>query len=483
MLKPLIKEVSVNESERTLARIAEKTFFSLWSYPSLFRDVDRGKELVDLTVFFNNTLILFSDKGHVAFQSDRPTAIAWSRWYRGAIKESAKQLHGAESFIRNHPNRIFLNQKCQDPFPFDISSPDLKIHLVCVTRGIGKAAKAYFDAIEPGSSGTLACVFPLTEKEILERPFLVNDIDPKKTFVHVFDETAIDLLLTELATPTDFISYLKSKENAVRNLKLRTAGGEEDILALYLQETDANGYGMIKNPREDYSIPFSIHETEWKIFRKSPFYALHYAQVKAGRGWNTILKRFSDCIVDATVGEAHDRPLLEHAKVIQALASENMLSRSYLGEQLFEKYEAVEEFARSARLVKSLCAPGRMYVFLFFPWDEDYADYEEYRSERVMCMQLYALVAQYKYPETKEMIVFGSATKGATPGSETILAFDVSYPLTPEERADAQKIMQSHDILNDTTQRTIKRTDIDFNIGRNDKCPCGSGLKYKKCCA
>lgn len=483
MLKPLIKEASVNESERTLARIAEKTFFSLWSYPSLFRDVDRGKELIDLTVFFNNTLILFSDKGHVAFQHDRPTDIAWSRWYRGAIKDSAKQLHGAESFIRNHPNRIYLNQKCQDPFPFDLSSTDLKIHLVCVTRGIGKAAKSYFDSVEPGSSGTLACVFPLDEKEVLKRPFLVNDIDPKKTFVHVFDETAIDLLLKELATPTDFISYLTSKENAIRNLQLITAGGEEDILALYLQETDANGYGMIKNPRADFSVAFGIHETQWKAFRNSPFYALRYARLKAGAGWNIILKRFSDCIVDATVGEAHDRPLLEHARVIQALASENMLSRSFLAEQLFEKYSSVEEFARSARLVKSLCAPNRLYVFLFFPWDEDYVDYNEYRSERVLCMQLYALVAQYKYPETQELIVFGSATKGATPGSETILAFDASYSLTPEERAEAQRIMKSHNILNDITQKNIKRSDIDSNTGRNDKCPCGSGLKYKKCCA
>ena len=25
--------------------------------------------------------------------------------------------------------------------------------------------------------------------------------------------------------------------------------------------------------------------------------------------------------------------------------------------------------------------------------------------------------------------------------------------------------------------------DIDFsNVGRNDKCPCGSGKKYKNCC-
>ena len=111
MLKPIIKEASVNESERILTKVATRTFFSLWSYPSLYRNVDGGKEVADLTVYFNNTLILFSDKGEVRFQNDRPLDVAWKRWYRGAIKDSAKQLHGAESFIRKHPDRIYLNQK------------------------------------------------------------------------------------------------------------------------------------------------------------------------------------------------------------------------------------------------------------------------------------------------------------------------------------------------------------------------------------
>ncbi|MDI3398702.1 SEC-C metal-binding domain-containing protein [Pseudomonas sp. V88_4] len=483
MLKPIIKEPSVNHSERILAKITEKTFFSLWSYPSLFRDVDRGKELIDLTVYFDNTLILFSDKGHVTFQEDRPTDLAWKRWYRGAVKESAKQLHAAESFVRNHPHRIFLNQKCIDQFPFDLSNADLKIHLVCVTRGIGAAAKAYFDSKGPGSSGSLACYFVLDEQQIMETPFFINDINPRKTFVHVLDETSIDLLLNELATPSDFINYLQAKENAVRKLKLQSAGSEADILGFYLDNLDLNGYGTIANPRKDFSVPFAIHEFYWKSFRSSPAYALHYGQTKAGLGWAEILKTFSNCIVSATVGEAHDRPLLEHAKIVEILASENMLSRAHLGSSLFSKYGEVPESARSARLVQSLCHPNRTYIFLFFPWDDDYADYDEYRSERRACMELYGLVAQYKYPKTKQLIVFGATTKGSIGESETILAFDASIPLTAEERESAQKIMKSQDILNDVTQRRINNSDASFSIGRNDKCPCGSGKKYKKCCS
>jgi hypothetical protein len=482
MLKPIIKEASVNESERILTKVATRTFFSLWSYPSLYRNVDGGKEVADLTVYFNNTLILFSDKGEVRFQNDRPLDVAWKRWYRGAIKDSAKQLHGAESFIRKHPDRIYLNQKCEDPFPFDISTEDLKIHLICVTRGIGQAAKLYFDSFAPGSAGTLISTFPLSEEEVLKHPFSVNDVAPTRTFVHVLDETGIDLLLTELSTPSDFINYLTEKEQAVRKRKLVNAGGEEDILAYYLQERQIDGYGSIPNPGDQFSVPFSIHETEWSHYKGTIDYALHYNQNKQGQGWGKILERFSDSIVSANVGEAADRPFIEHSKVLQFLASENMFSRAYLSNALFEKYELVPEKVRSARIVESLCAPERLYVFVFYPWNDDYADYQDYREERLSCMKLYALVTQYKYPRAKELILFGADTQGSNGASETIIAFDASIPLTSEERAQAQAIMRNFDILNGVTIKKSNPT-THKNIRRNDPCPCGSGKKYKKCCS
>lgn len=86
MLKPINKEASANESEKILATIASNTFFSLWCYPSLYRSLGKGKELTDLTVYFNNTVILFSDKGHVKFQEQNDPKLAWSRWYRAAVK-------------------------------------------------------------------------------------------------------------------------------------------------------------------------------------------------------------------------------------------------------------------------------------------------------------------------------------------------------------------------------------------------------------
>lgn len=482
MLKPIKKEPNVNDSERALASIATNTFFSLWCYPSLFRSVGKGKELADLTVYFNNTIILFSDKGHVRFQEHNKIDLAWRRWYRTAVKESAKQLHGAESFVKNHPDKIFLNSKLEDPFPFDLTSPELKIHLIAVTRGIGDHAKRFFDSIKPGSSGTLGYCYQIPEEQLLEKPFFVGDVNQEKTFVHVLDESGIKLLLEELCTPADFIRYLEVKEKTIRDKSLLFSAGEEETLAFYLQEDGGYGFGDIFNPPENQGNFFSIPEWEWRHYRQTVDYALRHSHKQKAMRWNEITARFSNAIIDACVGEASDLPFLAHSNAVQVLASENLYSSSFLASALFEKFYSVPKGVRSARTAPSISNPGRIYVFVFFPWNDNYTSYEAYRQERTACMQLYANVARYKFQKAKEILILGADTKGREGGSETIFAIDASVPLTSEERVAAQKIMKTYQILDNVSEKRIKPLGPQKNLGRNDACPCGSEKKYKKCC-
>lgn len=482
MLKPINKEASVNESEKILATIASNTFFSLWCYPSLYRSLGKGKELTDLTVYFNNTVILFSDKGHVKFQDKNDPKLAWSRWYRAAVKESAKQLHGAESCIRNHPDKIFLNSKLDEPFPFDLSGADLKIHLIAVTRGIGEHAKQHFDAIKPGSRGSLGYLYGANEEQLLDKPFFVGDVDMSKTFVHVLDEGGIKLLLEELCTPADFIRYLEVKEDAIRNQDLLISAGEEETLACYLQEDGGNGFGKITNPPHNKGNFLMIPEGEWDHYRKTVIYALRYQQRKEAKLWNEIISRFADGIVDAQVGEASDLPFITHANAVQVLASENLLSSSLLATALFEKFHTVPSGTRSARTTYSICNPGRVYVFVFFPWSHTFNSYDEYRQERTAYMQLYACVARYKFQKAKEIVILGADTKGHQGGSETIFAIDASIPLTGDERTTAQQIMKTYNILDNISHRAIPGNGATKNVNRNAPCPCGSNKKYKKCC-
>jgi hypothetical protein len=49
----IIRSTGLTTSEQYLAKLADKTFLNLWSYPNLYRDV--GKELCDLLVVCGNT--------------------------------------------------------------------------------------------------------------------------------------------------------------------------------------------------------------------------------------------------------------------------------------------------------------------------------------------------------------------------------------------------------------------------------------------
>src|SRR5437867_3400742 len=83
-------------SERYLARLCRQSFLRLWSWPNLFRDQRagpqaQGKEVCDLLVVFDRHVFLFSDK-YCAFPATGNVQTDWSRWFRRAVWEGAKQI-------------------------------------------------------------------------------------------------------------------------------------------------------------------------------------------------------------------------------------------------------------------------------------------------------------------------------------------------------------------------------------------------------
>jgi hypothetical protein len=496
MLEAILKEEGVTHRERYLAKLAEKSFLKLWSYPSLYRDEGLSKngvdqEFSDLTVVFGNIVVLFSDKD-IAWKEHSNLNVSWGRWYRASVFESARQLHGAESFLLRHPGRLFLDKACTKPFPLALQVENLQIHLVAVTNNSQAPAKRYFDSFARGSNPSLMCDFRFTHEDVLVRPFVVGDVDPSRTFVHVLDELSLDLLLDELATISDFTHYLRTKERAIREYGLWSAAGEEEILAYYLQEQSSDGHGDIPLShleRNDDTVGFAIPEGEWASFRVSLEYAVRRAMRSRASNWAAVVGRFADAIVSGDTHEANDTPLEVHELAIRCMASENLRSRYALAGALFEKYHSVPTNVRSARLAFSPFRPERLYVFLFFPHRPDMVDYLEYRHERLDTMRGYAFVAQYKYPHVKEILVLGADTKGSPIASETAILADTSVPMTEEQKRDAGRMMKELNILYTIDPapagrtRPVKAASVPLaSYPRNEPCPCGSGRKYKKCC-
>ena len=212
----VIKSSGLNKSEEYLARLCNKNFLSLWNYPNVYRDQgpreNPGKELCDLLVVFGNEILIFSDK-FCEYPTSNDVSLNWNRWFKRTVKKSAEQLWGAEKWIRQYPNRIYLDQKCQQTFPFEINIQEANIYLILVAHGVSKACQKFFG----GGSGSLILKNSIKGFNAHKEVFAIGDLNPLKSFVHVFDDTTLDILMNTLDTVTDLVSYFKKKEILFRS--------------------------------------------------------------------------------------------------------------------------------------------------------------------------------------------------------------------------------------------------------------------------
>lgn len=284
------KNTSVTASEEYLKALCEKTFLSLWSYPNIYRDqgkpkdVGSGKEICDLLVVFENHIIIFSDK-HCDFQNNEDEDLNWKRWFNRAIKESAKQAWGAEKWIRNFQNRIFLDKNCTIPLPIDLPKKnEMKLHLVVVAHGVSEKISEKL-----GGSGSLMINSDIKGIKDHTHPFMIGDLDPNKTFIHVLDDFFLETLMSTRDTISEFVKYLEKKEKLMRS-RIVFAAGEEELLAIYLKR--------VKDGEHDFDLPsdmdgIALMEGYWENFKSHP---QRLAQIKSDSisyVWDRLIEKFS----------------------------------------------------------------------------------------------------------------------------------------------------------------------------------------------
>ena len=379
-------------SERYLARLARKAFLSLWSYPNVYTDEGRakgkgdGKELCDLLVVFGNHVLIFSDKA-CAFPDHPDIKVAWGRWYKSAVHKSVRQLVGAEKFLRANPDRIFLDKACSAPFPIPLPDPtSARIHRIAVTRGSNAAAHEYWDKQSSGSLMIDTCVEGLTEH--LEVPFTIGWPDSRERFVHVLDEMTLDVLLEELDTLPDLITYLEAKERFLTSAPFISVAGEEELVARYQVTMKDNKHVLPELP--DGTDGVAVLEGDWEYYCASQERAARREADKGSYMWDELIEYQSGFIRS---GKAHSLPEMpmeaaDHERVVRALADENRFSRRLLAHGLRGALMQNRPGHKFARILPSATEPGRYYVFLIAPHLPD-VSYEEYRALRAELLLTY----------------------------------------------------------------------------------------------
>lgn len=432
----------VTPSERYLIRLVRKSFLSLWSFPNLYRDSGKtngkgdGQEFADVLVLFNENVIVFSDK-HATYPKHADTRVAWARWYRYAVEKSAKQLVGARNWILSHPDRVFLDKGCTQELPLQLPRSDVaKIHLVAVTRGAHDACRSHFNN---QSLGSLIVDMTVEGSGHYDEPFRIGRVLPQP-FIHVLDESSLEVLLHELDTVTDFVRYLEKREQFLsRTMPQIIASGEEQLTAIYLTKiNDENRHDFVL-PKHDADGPLNVayfDEGFWEELVMNPQYAAKKAADRISYAWDNLIEHF--------VKLSDPDSMKESEQALRLLASESRFSRRHLSEQLLGALnKAVPDGERFARCGMSADDPSRCYVFLILPRPSFVKTYEEYREGRKNLLHAYCSVAKLLMPEARMMIGIAAEPRGTKGASEDLLAMDVGPESWSEELAQEAKDVQA----------------------------------------
>lgn len=435
----------VNDSERVLTQLCRKSFLRLWSQTNVFTDEGfkdgKGgtKELCDALVVFGNDVIIFSDK-HVAFQADKDLKVAWPRWYKRAVRDSCRQLHGARSWLQRFPARAFQDAKCTRPLPVTVPSEgSARFHLVAVTRGSREATLAHNHG---EGLGSFALSSNIEDDAHHDTPFVIGLPEPEKHFVHVFDEVSIELLLSELDTAADFLDYLKKREALLgRRGTHVTAYGEEELLAAYLRNMSADGSEHVfVDVSTDDGIPDLIMFDlgHFKALTRDPAYGRKKEADRISYEWDALIDRFLRHGDPSIHGAFAGQEPSESEQGLRLMAAETRFRRRQLAESFIGALRRAEPGQRLGRLVYRGVANETVYVFVVAAKKAG-ESYDEYRQYRIGLLHAYVRTAKLVAPlgTTFVGLAFDNQHKDYPGGSEDLFVL-VKAEWTEAELAELE---------------------------------------------
>ena len=321
--------------------------------------------------------------------------------------------------------------------------------------------------------------------------FTVGQIDPSRGFVHVFDDATLSVVMSTLDTTADFVAYLNKKEAFITKPTHVIASGEEDLLAFYLQKlTPAREHDFVIPP-EINSVLFP--DELWTEFHIHP---QRLAQIEANRVsyvWDKLIERFSHHIMSGTQYFSHGDGLQESEIPIRMLASENRTRRRVLADSLLHVINTANKTQRFTRVHKSLTPDEPAYVMLSLPYIYTNSE-DEYRLVRRKMLESLCYIARAMMPEVQHVVGIAVTPTAEQGCSEDLMYLDAT-DWTDEQQTFAIEEQKQLGLL--TNIKTIEGTfteypkvealrvpapTYDTKVGRNERCPCGSGKKFKKCC-
>lgn len=477
--------LGVTKTERLLSDFCERSFLKLWSYPNPYKD--DGHELCDRIAVFDNTIFIFFDRESVLPEtSEKDPRVLWNRWKRNVIDRQLSTAHGAVRYIRSGRS-IFLDAKCEKPFPIPFDRDEAISHKIIVAHGAKEACER---SSVQNVYGSLAITYTDSDGGATE-PFHV-EID-RRNPVHVLDSHNMPIILRELDTVRDFKAYLDEKIRATTTFDYLSYCGEEDLLAHYLLNFDAEEKRHVIGPKGTRQVAgVMIGEGEWHDFVQTDLYKNTKNEDRVSYFWDELIQRTCQNSVDGTLGGNSD--IARGASAIYEMVKEPRFMRRALSEKMLaavQRFPDTGPFTRQVTFLPSF-EPNVGYVFLQLRAPEEFSTAPDFREKRQTLLETACGAAKNKFPNLVKVIGIGVEAPKFSNGS---VAEDF--------------ILMSCETWSDGTKAHYEERNRDWNffctsslrksyervtqfvppprpgkpgkVGRNDPCPCGSGKKFKRC--
>ena len=410
----------VNKSEKALLELCNSSFLRLWSYSNPHRK--RNKELIDILVVFGDDVILFSDRESV-LQSDC-NSVMWQRWCRKVIDESAEQLNRAAQWIRRYPTKIYSDKLAE--IPLSIPTPSIermRLHLIATGRADA------FDSVENRSVENIQL---RTDTGLAgwcpEERFVIGRVTTRTgNLVHVFSSAAIQLLLSELDTISDFTKYLRSREELFMSKVNVQACDERALLASYLYNRHPGYRGFLPYGQGFSKYDGAIFEDflAQKYFGKEQ----HLDRISANKVsylWDDIIDRFTQFGTQGLIPSSLiDAISLE--PILRTMAAEDRLARRTLAARIIELKEKARKENIPAFSTAALHESAKeiAYIFCVFPNDPSIPR------------------DQIRQARSHIMLAFGQKFLASRRKVKAVIVFTFDHPLTPVAQASEDILMIS----------------------------------------
>lgn len=390
-------------TEDILQELAFQSFLSLWSYPNIFRDQHNGKsvegkEITDLAVIFENNLLLFSDK-KCLLKLDKGKEIGWGRWYKDAIIESAKQCKGAYRWIKNFPDRIFLDKTCNQRIPIELpKEPDVK--LILISNG------SNIESIEDESL-SFKIHKNKEDKEFLSVSSYIDGI-----FYHIFNEHTLKYVVENFDTITDFLDYLNFREEYIDNLSEESYVLEEEIALEYGQrpETIIKNFGVFGD-----RIDFILESNQ----NLSLLLEISY-------GYDKIIEHFTEYIGQYKTQFDVDESKFGVEKGLRKMAALRRTHRAYISDFIapfLADNTVTGDYDVRTIIKQGILLPAFVILKAINKHNEDDLIYRQRRLEILMA---YMHAAKLKDASVGEVIGIAIDMPGNIRYSEDFVAFDLA---------------------------------------------------------